>query len=338
MTHKVLWASGRASLPSHLFLLLFLALLLPGCAGRSLVVEPEHQLVVARPAAEAPLLVTMAPSFLLEGTQAPYNRIGRVEAANGKGRELVGINADIPVIYAGSRLFVTDKGTYTNLIYRIHFPETPFSLVPFYLGAGKHVGLLVILTLDTQHRPLLVTTVNTCGCYAASIPTDLLPPALYPDDWPSEQLSLYGERLPARLKSVQGNERLQVVVRADVHRVRDLRVVPGNPPLPVPMREAEVVGLERLKQLPVGDGGNGTPTSFYYDRWPLTGHVKGSLKPWETLMLSLVSLDLFIGMDKDYGDPATGTTRFYTSLKPWNRSASDLNDFAVYLRFNGWKL
>lgn len=294
--------------------------------------------MIARTAAEAPLLVAMAPSFFLEGTQAPYNRIGRVEAHKEKGRESVDINVDIPVIYAGSRLFATDKGTYTNLVYRIHFPGTPFSLVPFYLGAGRNVGLLVILTLDSQNRLLLVTTVNTCGCYAASIPTDLLPPALYPDDWPSEQLSLYGERLPARLKAGQAHETLQVVVRADVHRVMDLRVVPRNSSLPASVREAEVAGLETLKQLPINDGGEGTFTSFYYDHWPLKGHVKGAMKPWEFLTLSLVSLDVFIGMDKDYGDPEAGGTRFYTSLKPWNRSASDLNDFAAYLHFNGWKL
>ena len=59
--------------------------------------------------------------------------------------------------------------------------------------------------------------------------------------------------------------------------------------------------LDTLKTLPLGDG---TFTSFYYERWPLTGHVKGAIKPWESLLLSLVSLDFFVGMDKEYG----GTT------------------------------
>jgi hypothetical protein len=322
-------------LAGPLFLLLFCSLLLPGCAAR-LPVDRKDQVVVARTAPAAPLLAARAPSFLLQDTQAPHNRIGRVEATGKKGLESVGINTGTPVIYAESRLFSTGLGTYTNLVYRIHFPETPCSLVPFYLSAGKNVGLLVILTLDAQQRPLLLTTANTCGCYAASIPTELLPPALYPDDWPSsDQLSVFGEQLPARLKAVQDDETIQVLVRGDVHRVRDVRVIPKNTLLLGPVQQAEIAALESLKSLPLGDG---TVTSFYYEHGPLKGHVKGAIKPWETLFLSLASLDLFIGMDKEFGDTQASGNPFFTSLKPWNRSASDLNDFAAYLRFNGWKL
>ena len=90
-----------------------------------------------------------------------------------------------------------------------------------------------------------------------------------------------------------------------------------------------------MKQLPLDDG---SVSSFYYSGWPLAGHVKGAIKPWESLLLSLVSLDLFIGMDTEYGETAVSGNPFYTSLKPWNRSASDMNDFAAYPRFNGWKL
>ncbi len=332
---KVRRVSRKAGRAKHLFILLFVALLLPGCAGRSIPVAQEDQLVVAPTVSASPVLVARAPSFLLQGIQVPHNRIGRVEASRGKGQEVVGINADIPVIYAGSQLFSTDKGTYTNLVYRVHFSATPFSLIPFYLGAGRNVGLLVVLTLDTQSRPLLVTTVNTCGCYAVSIPTELLPSSFYPDHWPPAQISVYGESLPAQIKSVQANETIQVKVRSDVHRVMDIQVVPRDSVHSTPVRQAEVDGLETLKKLPVDDG---TVTSLYYEHWPLAGHVKGALKPWESLSLSLVSLDFFVGMDKDFGDTRAGDSRFYTSLKPWNRSASDMNDFAAYLRFNGWKL
>ncbi len=332
---KVRRVSRKAGRAKHLFILLFAALLLPGCAGHSLPVAQQEHLVVAPTVSASPVLVARAPSFLLQGTQTPHNRIGRVEATREKGQEVVGINADIPVIYAGSQFFSTDKGTYTNLVYRVHFSATPFSLIPFYLGAGRNVGLLVILTLDKQSRPLLVTTVNTCGCYAVSIPTELLPSSFYPDHWPPAQISVYGELLPARIKSVQANEIIQVKVRADVHRVMDIRVIPRDSVHSTPVRQAEVVGLETLKRLPVNDG---SVTSLYYEHWPLAGHVKGALKPWESLSLSLVSLDFFVGMDKDFGDPRAGGSRFYTSLKPWNRSASDMNDFAAYLRFNGWKL
>ena len=277
----------------------------------------------------------MAPSFVLQGTQVRYNKIGKVEATRNRGREEVFINTDIPIIYGGYRLFTTDKGMYTNLVYRVHFPETPFSLVPFYLGAGKNVGVLVVLTLDAQQRLLIVTTANTCGCYAASIPTQYLPATSYPDDWPQERLAVVGEQLPARLPSLRKGETIQVVIRADVHRVRDIRVVSKDALASGTAQQAKVAGLDTLKSLPLGDG---TFTSFYYNNWPLTGHVKGAIKPWDSLLLSLVSLDLFIGMDKEYGDTQISGNPFFTSLKPWNRTSSDMNDFAAYLRFNGWKL
>ena len=98
---------------------------------------------------------------------------------------------------------------------------------------------------------------------------------------------------------------------------------------------AVLADLASLKKLPLEDG---TTTSFYHQDWPLTGHVKEAIKPWETLLLGLVSLDLFVGMDKEYGDTLESGNPFYTSLKPWNRSVSDMNDFAGYLRFNGWRL
>lgn len=318
-----------------LLLVLLLTLLLTGCAGRRAMVAEEQQTIVAGSSAVTPEVFAMSPSFVLQGTQARHNRIGRVEAVKRQDREVVSINIDRPVIYAGSLQFTTSKGTYTNLVYRIHFPGTPFSLVPFHLGAGDNVGLLVLLTLNAQHRLILVTTANTCGCYAVSIPTEYTPVSLYPEGWPGSTLSVYGELLPARLPSPQDHETLQVVVRADVHRVRDLRIIAKETIPLATAQKAEVVGLNTLKALPLGDG---TVTSLYYKKPPLRGHVKGAIKPWESLLLSWVSFDFFVGMDKEYGDTRESGNPFYTSLKPWNRSASDMNDFAAYLRFNGWKL
>jgi len=252
-----------------------------------------------------------------------------------KENETLVVDPEHPVVYAEARPFATEKGSYTNLVYRIHFPELPFSLIPFHLGAGKHVGLLVILTLDARHQVLLVTTAQTCGCFAVSIPTQSLPTSSYPDDWPAKPLAVFGERLPARLPSIGENDILQVMIRPEVHRIMDLQVLPKQSLSTQTLHTAEVVGVETLKKLPLADG---SLTSFYYSDWPLTGHVKGAIKPWESLLLSLVSLDFFVGMDKEYGDTRESGNPFYTSLKPWNRSASDMNDFAGYLRFNGWKL
>jgi hypothetical protein len=309
-------------------------LLLTGCAGRTTGLVQERQVVIARAEAAASLVAQMAPAFVLQETQEAHNRIGRVSAAGTRNAETIAVDPEIPVIYAAARPVVTTKGAYTNLVYRIHFLEQPFSLIPFHLGAGRHVGLLVILTLDARQQVVLVTTANTCGCYAASIPTEILPVAAYPEDWSAAPLAVFGERLPARLPAIGANDVLQVVVRPDVHRVMDLQVV-SKSSLAAGTVGVEVLDLETLQHLPLEDG---SVTSFYYRDWPLTGHVKGAFKPWETLLLSLVSLDLYVGMDKEYGDTAESGTPFYTSLKPWNRDASDMNDFAVYLRFNGWKL
>ncbi len=315
--------------------LLLLAALLTGCAGRPGSVGQEQQVLTVKTPPDATLERTLAPSFLLQGTEARHNRVGMAEAGLQHGRETVRIDTDRPIVYSASRPFTTDQGTYTNLIYRINFPAIPYSFIPFHLGAGDQVGLLVILTLDARQRPLLVTTANTCGCYAVSIPTALLPPAFYPNHWPTTPLSVYGERLPARLPAVATHETLQVTIRPEVHRVMAINVIPRNGIPPSLSLEAEMAELDSLKRLPLGDG---TFTSFYYERWPLTGHVKGAIKPWESLLLSLVSLDFFVGMDKEYQGIRTGANPFYTSLKPWNRSVSDMNDFAAYLRFNGWKL
>lgn len=320
----------------RLGLVLLLAVsLLTGCAGRSTSLVQEQQTVVAKAGANAPLVQAMAPAFILQKVQERHNRIGRVQAAGSKEAATVSVDPEVAVIYAASRSFATARGTYTNLIYRIHFPELPFSLIPFHFGAGKHVGLLVLLTLDADQRVLLVTTAQTCGCYAVSIPTQALPASWYPDDWPAAPVAVFGERLPSQLPPIGEHDVLQVVVRPDVHRVMALEVVPRSSLGAGTIRQAEVLALDALKQLPLDDG---SVTSFYYSGWPLAGHVKGAIKPWESLLLSLVSLDLFIGMDKEYGETAVSGNPFYTSLKPWNRTASDMNDFAVYLRFNGWKL
>jgi hypothetical protein len=89
-----------------------------------------------------------------------------------------------------------------------------------------------------------------------------------------------------------------------------------------------------LEKIPL-DGGY---TSFYHRKGLLKGYVKGSVKPWESIFLSLLSLDFFVGTDKVYADHREFDNPFYTSLKPWNRSASDMWNFAAFLEFWGWRL
>ena len=276
-----------------------------------------------------------SPVFTLYGADRQYNRIGTVEAVHEKGEVQVVVNGAEPTVYTAVKQLSTARSTYTNHIYRIHFEKPPYSLIPFHLTAGKHPGLLVIITVNASRQPLLVTTVNTCGCYAAVIPTAWLDEALYPDDWPGDTQSIYGEKLPARLERVSLAQQIEIFIRPDVHRVMDVRVATREDLLQREVILAPQVPTAALRHLPVPGGGK---TSFYYANWTLQGHVKGAVKWWEMLLLSLPSLDLLVGMDKDYGDTGLTGNPFYTSLQPWYRSVSDLNDFAAFLQFNGWQL
>ncbi len=313
-------------------LLSFLALLFfCGCSQHDIL---PSSVTLSPPLGPSPLK-RYAPYFYLQDSGYNYNRIGQVRASGHQQAEQIRIDADHAVLYSSIMSFDTAKGHYTNLIFRVHFPGVPFSLVPFHLAAGRHVGLLVIVTLDARQQPVLLTTAHTCGCYAISIPTTALDPAMYPKNWPETSFSLYGERLPALLPTPREQQSFLIMVRPDIHRIMDIVVIDRDTLPPGPVVPASMMELQQLKQLQRDDG---TTTSFYYDTWPLKGHVKGAFKPWETLLLGLVSLDFYVGMDKEYNPGATHGNPFYTSLKPWNRTASDLNNFAGYLHFNGWGL
>lgn len=280
-----------------------------------------------------------APAFVAYDHAERFNRIGRPVVRDERdGNQSVTIDTQTPVAYFMRRTFTTDKATYTNLIYRVHFPKIPFSLIPFNLSAGKNVGLIVVVTLNADNQPLLVTTVHTCGCYKAIVPTQYLPREDFPVDWSGQGVDVYGEHLPALLK-FEGIQRPQILVylRPDVHRVmdlgvRDVRDLSAEPFRTVPM---PVEPMEALDHLPAESG----TTSFYYPEGVLmSGHVKGALKPWETLLLSLISLDPFVGTDKAYADSDLTGSTFYTSLKPWRREDSDMWHFARFLHYWGWRL
>ena len=318
----------------HWFLLAAAALLLFGCANQHLPPESFHW-VYKPDRSEETLAKSWAPAFVVYGHAETHNRIGRPTVRQGgNGDEEVFIDPEQPVVYFLRRSFTTDKATYTNLIYRVHFPEVPYSLIPFNLTAGKNVGLLVVVTLNADNLPILVTTVHTCGCYHAIVPTQHLPKDSFPQDWDGETLDVYGEQLPPllnfeKIKSPQ----ILVYVRPDIHRVMDLNVrdvhdLSAEPFRIIPMK---VEAMDRLQHLPAKTG----TTSFYYPEGALKGHVKGAIKPWETLSLSLVSMDLFVGADKAYAD--TGNP-FYTSLKPWRREDSNMWNFPRFLKYWGWRL
>ena len=323
------------------FFSLMLILPILGCGHSPIIPHEPMQTLYMGGNAEIPLVSRFAPVFLALQYEDLQNRIGMPSGKyNEKGEEEIYMDVEKPVIYWMTRKFTTSKGFYTNLIYRIHFPEVPLSLLPFYLTAGKNVGILFVITLDQAERPVLFTTSGACGCYAVIIPTHFLDPRAYPQDWkPEEPLHVYGETLPRLLDFGSFEQpKLLVHLRPDVHRVMDLKVVDAaqlaGPGFQNTV-ETPLLPMESLEKIPAGMG---QTTSLYYDEWPYKGLVKGSFKSWETLTMSLISLDFFVGTDKIYGDSRVTGTHFYTSLKPWNREASDMWHFERFLRFNGWDL
>ncbi len=309
-----------------------------GCAHLGPSDGPDRAATLYWPEMNETPISRHAPAFLARGTEAPANRIGRPVARGTRLGVEIDIDPEAPTIYTEVQDVSTPKARYTNLIYRIHFPEVPFRLIPFRLTAGDNVGILVIVTVDGDDRPVLVTTAGTCGCYAAVVPTDALDPAAWPDGWDPAGFELYGEELPGILRTKgMAAPRIVVRLRPEVHRVMDLTVVDAADGMnfsDVPRRRADLVPMSALDALAHEDG----TVSLFHDTWPLTGFVKGAFKPWETLLLGPISLDPFVGMDKRYRDTEETGNPFYTSLKPWNRRASDLWHFQRFLRFWGWKL
>ena len=312
-------------------------LLLTGCAHLRDIRPQDRPALYLPQAGPETALGRLAPAFLVHNPGDDFNRIGAPRAVqDGAGGHYVYVDSDQPAAYAFSREFQTTRGRYTNLFYRVHFPRTPASLVPFILAAGDNPGLLAVITLDQAERPVLVATVGTCGCYLSLSATNRTPAEALPQGWSEEPREIYGERLPARLDFGRAaRSRLVVEVRPGEHRVMGLTVADAAGP--VSARAVRVTPLkleprDRLTRLPLPQGGT---TSFFYEDGPLAGHVKGAWKPWETFLLGPASLDAAVGMDKAYGDPRNP---FYTSLKPWARRESDMNDFPGFLAYWGWRL
>jgi hypothetical protein len=211
-------------------------------------------------------------------------------------------------------------------------------LIPFHLSAGKNVGLIIIVTVDTENRPVLVTTVHTCGCYLAIIPTTHLSVDSFPENWEEDPIKVYGERLPWRLEYIErDNPKILVHLRPGVHRVMNLEIIEEhdlNDRRDFQKIISPLAQMNELDKIPI----NGKTTSFYYKKGLLKGYVKGSIKFWESISLSLISLDLFVGADKVYADSKVTGNSFYTSLKPWNRNSSDMRNFTRFLKFWGWRL
>ena len=286
-------------------------------------------------------LARLAPLFIVEDSSQEFNKIGSPVAITQElGPTSIAIDSDLPALYGEEQTFTTAKGTYINLIYRVHFSGVPFSLFPFNVTAGRGAGLLVILTLNSTGEPLLISLVHTCGCFLAFIPTSHLDPGAFPPGWSTTGQTVYGFSFPGLIDysvgSIPEKNRLALFIRSSTHRITDIRLANEVDDalsygkivkLPLqPMSE-----LEHLKY-------SGGELSFFETQWPRKGYVRNSLKPLEALLMGWWTLDPYIGQDKALGPREKTGVTFYTSLKLWDREKSNLGDFASCLHYWGWGL
>lgn len=322
-------------------LAVFLLLTITGCAsidtGPPPFITPATAYIPSR---DSSLSARFAPVFLIDDNHHPHNRIGSPIAwQDQQGKIHISINPDQPAIYSQQFSFQTDKAAYKNLVYRIHFQETPFGLCPFYLTSGKNVGLIVIVTLNKQEQPVLITSVHACGCYLAFTPTSLLPASSLPSDWNKKTQNIYGVSLPGllQLDPVNGKQypAITLAIRADTHRVTDIsrtdeELLPGL----YPTVSTPLLPMQALHELTVDSG----TTSFFETVGPRKGYVKESFKPRERLLMSWWTFDWRIGEDKAYEPGVPDGITFYTSIKFWARNQSDMRNFPQFLQYWGWNL
>jgi hypothetical protein len=310
------------------------------CSCTTIPVHPPLENVLAYVVPEdEQLLSRYAPVFLIDNFKEKYNRIGTPSAKiTENAEEKVYVDPERATVYTRVDRFETAKDTYTNLIYRLHFQKVPGGFIPFHLGKGRNVGLIVLVTVNSRNEPVLYTLVHTCGCYLAFVPTSYLPADRFPDGWDNGRQSVYGESLPGLLDYedvAPDGKKTIVLVRDGSHRGMDIQVSDADSLHKYHRVAAEIRPLDSLENLPLES--NGT-TSFYETCGPRKGYVKGSGKIRERLLMSWWTFDWRVGEDKKLGKDKNDGILFYTSLKPWAREESDLRDFVTFLQYWKWKL
>ena len=330
----------RGATTGYMGIWLFILAMLGGCAGTGTQGGAGSTLAYVVEEDSSSTLRGGAPVFLVDHAESPYNQIGSPRVTvSGEDAGAVVIDPGRPAAYAASYHFSTESGTFSNFIYRIHFSETPLEFFPFRLGAGRNVGLLVIVTGNRLGQPLLITTLHTCGCYLAFVPTSFLAASAYPDGWRAGSRQwVYGQSLPSLLE-YDGHDvagmRIVFRIAGASHRIRDIRLDDGASLAGVPQRAVPLRAMDELETISAGDGG---AVSFYETSGAREGYVRNSGKIWERLLISWWALDWRVGEDKRFTPEGSDGPVFYTSLKPWARQESDLRDFAGFLRYWGWKL
>ena len=305
---------------------------------RYIPVEPSEPATAYLPQADQSIISQYTPIFVVEKSDLQYNRIGTPTIKNESKEFSIFIDTDIPSIYVQELSFIADNTTFKNYIYRIHFQKVPFSLVPFHLTTGKNVGLMVVVTINEENNPVLITTVHTCGCYLGFIPTSFLNAEAFPEGWNFNIQRIYGKRIPGMLdlkEDIQAELKSKIVIllESGTHRVKWIKTeLIQDIKEKYQILPAHITPMERLKSL----GRNESTTSFFETTGPRKGYVKGSYKPIERIFMSWWAMDLYVGEDKDFGPEEETGTIFYTSLKFWDRKHSDMWNFYEFLSYWGW--
>lgn len=324
------------------YIIVFLLISQSACIGAIHVpVEPYDPVTAFIPQVNQSFNTNYTPIFLVEKSDLRFNRIGTPSLINNELNESsIIVDPNIASVYVQELKFKTKKGIYKNYVYRLHFNKVPFSLFPFYLTTGKNVGLIVIVTFNSENEPVLITTVHTCGCYLAFIPTSFLHDDAFPDDWNYTLQKVYGKTLPGLIKLDEGfqnkqNSKIVIFLESATHRVKwikteSLEVIEKK----YQIQHTHIISMDKLKMLGHGDN----TTSFFETSGPRKGYVKGSFKLFERLLMSWWTMDLYVGEDKDFGPREEIGTAFYTSLKFWDRAESDMWNFNDFLSYWGWNL
>jgi hypothetical protein len=314
--------------------LLLLVMLLSGCAGTSSLSPGET--IVFSPTVPDSVDISHVPIFMIQNSEAPYNRIGTPTAhRDHDGGTTIIVDPATATVYYERDSFTTLRGRYHNEIYRIHHERVPFGWGALNLTAGTNPGLLVIYTLNEENVVVLITTVHTCGCYLAFVPTTALPEDAYPADWPQNRQWIYGHTLPSRMGIPERGQQIAFTLADQTHRVTWVSLLdPDSLPPTTPRVQAGVAPLSALYRLPFGE----TTVSFFETDGPRDGYVKNNSKPLERLLIGWWALDFRVGEDKAFRGGDSSKTIFYTSLKFWARTESDLKDFPRFLAYWGWRL
>jgi len=321
----------------HIWFSAFLLLELFGLGGCATIPPPTRPAETLTYLPESsPALPAHAPVLVITEADRPENLPGTPSARyDVNGEETVFVDPQHATVYFHQESFTGRHGRFYHELYRVHFARVP----GWHLTMGKNGGVFILITYDQRRRPVLITTVHTCGCYLAFIPTSDMPADAYPDDWPQTTQTVYGITLPARLTVPEPYDpalRLQITFRSRTHRVMQVsftRLTAARSRFG--SRTYTLQPLPALRRLRLPDG---RTTSFFHEHGGRKGYVKGAFKPLEMLLMGWWALDFRIGQDKRFGSPAETGVILYTSLKPWHRSASNLWPLERFFAFWGWRL